>query len=34
MSDELEKYAIETDQVIDPDFDLVALREKSISFSI
>ncbi len=32
MSDELEKYAIETDQVIDPDFDLVALREKSISF--
>ena len=31
MSDELEKYAIETDQVIDPDFDLVALREKGIS---
>ena len=32
MNDELEKYAIETDQVIDPDFDLVALREKGISF--
>lgn len=31
MSDELEKYAIETDQVIDPDFDLVELREKGIS---
>lgn len=31
MSDELEKYAIETDQVIDPEFDLVALREKGIS---
>jgi len=31
MSDELEKYAIETDQVIDPSFDLVGLREKGVS---
>ncbi len=30
MSDELDKYAIETDQAIDPDFDLIALREKGI----